>query len=759
MSLRGASATKQSLKDCFAKNARNDISIGTLQNAELLPLFTSKPRKMTKVDTTLYEGLIKRGQLNKEALEPLIKEAQESSSSLFLILRKYNLIPEPQILKILSEELNISYQELKSAAVDKSIIDQVSLKVASYYKFLPLRLNNRVLTIAVSYPLDLKIQDEIRTQLGYDIAMVLSPAEDIVDALKRNYGLAAETLERISSGEEAGGSAIEITTDAVEDIEKLAGDASVIKLVNQIILEGWKKRSTDIHIEPYRRGVHLRYRIDGLLYDANVPPEIKNFLSAIISRIKIMSNLNIVERRLPQDGRAVVRIQEHMLDLRISTIPTPFGESLVIRLLPANMLYSLEKLGLPKKDLQTFEMLIQKPHGVIFVTGPTGSGKTTTLYTCLSRINTRDRKIITIEDPIEYEMSGITQIQVIPEIGLDFARGLRSVLRHDPDVIMVGEVRDLETAEIAIRVALTGHLVFSTLHTNDAASGITRLIDIGVEPYLLSSSVEAFIAQRLIRVICQDCKYEDKNAPGELKSEIARESGLAVSEVKVYRGKGCANCNFTGFFGRTAIYEILLLDDEIRNLVVKKTPSNQIKRLAIAKGMRTLRQDGWQKVISGLTTPEEIMKVTSASEKLAGEMSVGAGSEPAPRAGLEPAPTIPNAFERRVFIRLDNKVNLRYKVLSLKEGTLRQSFNPEQLSASKNISAGGLVFTSDEPLAVGAILELRIELAGAADIIECLAKVIRTEEKEPEKSYDIAVCFLDISGAQRLAMSKYVSNL
>lgn len=717
---------------------------------------------MTKIDTVLYEALIKRGHLNKEALEPLIKEAQESSSSLFLILRKYNLIPEPQILKILSEELNISYQELKSAVVDKTIIDQVSLKVASYYKFLPLGLNNRVLTIAVSYPLDLKIQDEIRTQLGYDIAMVLSPAEDIVDALKRNYGLAAETLERISSGEEAGGSTIEITTDAVEDIEKLAGDASVIKLVNQIILEGWKKRSTDIHIEPYRGGVHLRYRIDGLLYDANVPPEIKNFLSAIISRIKIMSNLNIVERRLPQDGRAVVRIQELMLDLRISTIPTPFGESLVIRLLPANMLFSLEKLGLPKKDLQTFEMLIQKPHGVIFVTGPTGSGKTTTLYTCLSRINTRDRKIITIEDPIEYEMSGITQIQVIPEIGLDFARGLRSVLRHDPDVIMVGEVRDLETAEIAIRVALTGHLVFSTLHTNDAASGITRLIDIGVEPYLLSSSVEAFIAQRLIRVICQDCKYEDKNAPEELKLEIARESGsLGVSEVKVYRGKGCASCNFTGFFGRTAIYEILLLDDEVRNLVVKKTPSNQIKRLAISKGMRTLRQDGWQKVISGITTPEEIMKVTSASEKLAGEMSVGAGLEPATtsRAGLEPAPTIPNAFERRVFIRLDNKVNLRYKVLSLKEGQLRQSFNPEQLSASKNISAGGLVFTSDEPLAVGAILELKIELAGAADIIECLAKVIRTEEKEPEKNYDIAVCFLDISGAQRLAMSKYVSNL
>ena len=712
---------------------------------------------MTKIDTALYEGLIKRGHLNKDALEPLVKEAQESSSGLPVILGKYNIIPEAQILKILSEELNLPYQELKSTAADKAIIDKISLKIASYYKFFPLGLNNRVLTIAVSYPLDLKIQDEIRTQLGYDIAMVLSPAEDIADALKRNYGLAAETLEGISSAEETGASSLGIGAEAVEDIEKLAGDASVIKLVNQIILEGWKKRSTDIHIEPYRGGVHLRYRIDGLLYDANVPAEIKNFLSAIISRIKIMSNLNIVERRLPQDGRAVVRIQEHMLDLRISTIPTPFGESLVIRLLPANMLFSLEKLGLPKKDLQAFEMLIQKPHGVIFVTGPTGSGKTTTLYTCLSRINTRDRKIITIEDPIEYEMSGITQIQVIPEIGLDFARGLRSILRHDPDVIMVGEVRDLETAEIAIRVALTGHLVFSTLHTNDAASGITRLIDIGLEPYLLSSSVEAFIAQRLIRVICQNCKYEDKSAPGELKSEISRESGLAVSEVKVYRGKGCASCNSTGFFGRTAIYEILILDDEIRSLVVKKTPSNQIKKLAVSKGMRTLRQDGWQKVTSGITTPEEIMKVASASEKLAGEIKDNAFLSQV-GAGLEPAPTIPDAFERRVFIRLDEKVNLRYKVLSLEELRPRQSFNPEQLSASKNISAGGLVFISDEPLTVGSIVELKIELAGAADSIECLAKVIRTEEKEPEKSYDIAVCFLDISGAQRQALSKHVEG-
>ena len=274
----------------------------------------------------------------------------------------------------------------------------------------------------------------------------------------------------------------------------------------------------------------------------------------------------------------------------------------------------MEKLGLPKNHLQAFETLIQKPHGIIFVTGPTGSGKTTTLYACLSRINTREKKIISIEDPVEYEMQGITQIQVQPEVGLDFARGLRSILRHDPDVIMVGEVRDLETAEIAIRVALTGHLVFSTLHTNDAASGITRLVDIGVEPYLVSSSVEAFIAQRLLRVLCADCKYEDTRAPLELRELIAKDLRISVQEVKVYRAKGCNNCNGTGFFGRIAIYEILLADETIKDLILKKTPSNQIKKVALAQGMRTLRQDGWQKVIAGITTPEEVMKVTPAQE-------------------------------------------------------------------------------------------------------------------------------------------------
>jgi len=546
--------------------------------------------------------------------------------------------------------------------------------------------------------------------------------------------------------------------ETVEDIEKLAGDASVIRLVNQIILDAYKRRSTDIHIEPYREEVSLRYRIDGVLYSTPAPAEIRNFLNAIISRIKIMSNLNIVERRLPQDGRAVVRVQDQVLDLRISTIPTPHGESVVVRILPTKMLFSLEKLGLMRMDLQVFEKLIQKPHGIIFVTGPTGSGKTTTLYASLSRINTKARKIITIEDPIEYEMSGVTQIQVMPEIGLDFARGLRSILRHDPDVIMVGEVRDLETAEIAIRVALTGHLIFSTLHTNDAASGITRLIDIGVEPYLVASSVEAFIAQRLIRVICEECKYEDKAVPLELQDLIAKELNLKSKDIKIYRGKGCANCNNTGFFGRTAIYEILLIDDMMKDLIVKKVSSSQIKKVGISRGMRTLRQDGWRKVIAGVTTPEEVMNVVSADEPVSPERSdmISYPASPESPSGEEASKETEGGATRRAYDRLSRKINLRYKVFKSREEVLKGAFKQEHLSVAKNISAGGLLFVSNELLNVGAILELKVELPDGGDAIECMAKVVRVEEIIEEKSYDIGACFLDITSSQKTRVDKFV---
>lgn len=707
-----------------------------------------------KIDIILSEALTGKGLFTSKDLEPLLKEADAYGEGLQQLLIKRGLLPEKDIINILAETLKLKCVNLKSISVDKSVLDKVPIKIASYYKFLPLEIKNRVLTIAVSSPLDIKIRDEIRAQLGYEIEMVLSCNADILDDLKRYYGFVSDTIEKMTSSiplnESRSADAIQ---EKIEDIEKLAEDASVIKLVNQIILEAWRKRATDIHIEPSRHGVALRYRIDGLLYDANVPADIKNFLSAIVSRIKIISNLNIVERRLPQDGRAIVKVGDHVLDLRISSIPTPFGESIVIRVLPTQMLFSLEKLGLSKRDLQIFEQLTQKPHGIIFVTGPTGSGKTTTLYTCLSNINTRVRKIITIEDPIEYEMPGIIQIQVMPEIGLDFARGLRSILRHDPDVIMVGEVRDMETAEIAIRVALTGHLVFSTLHTNDAASGITRLMDIGVEPYLIASSVEAFIAQRLIRLLCADCKYEDKAAPQELKNLIAKDLGIPLTEVKIFKGKGCPNCNFTGFFGRTAIYEVLLADEAIKDLILKKTSSGQIKKIVVSRGMQTLRQDGWRKTVAGLTAPEEVLNVTSADEY--------SGAKPALVADLTGEATAPAppsiSFDKRVYPRLASKVNIRCQIFKTEQDILKKGFTYSQFSVTKDISAGGLTFLSKELVPFGSILELAIETPDGEAPIECLAKVIRVDEAEQE-AYYIAVSFLDISGAQRARLDRFVEG-
>jgi len=714
---------------------------------------------MNRTDSILYDALIDKGILTKEALSPLVLEAQGAAQALAALLIGRNIVNENDILNIYAEQLKLERVDLKNISVDKSVLNKIPVKIASYYRFMPLAIKERLLTVAVYLPLDIKTKDEIRMQLGYDIEMALAPFNDVMDALKKHYGLAAEILGGIVAQAPIGasGDLLKSAEDAIEDIEKLAGDASVIKLVNQIILEGWRKRATDIHIEPYRQGVTLRYRIDGILYDANVPGDMKNFLSAIISRIKIMSNLNIVERRLPQDGRAVVKVGDQVLDLRISTIPTPFGESVVIRILPTQLLYNLEKLGLAKKDLDVFEALVEKPHGIIFITGPTGSGKTTSLYACLGRINKRDRKIITIEDPIEYEVPGITQIQVQPEIGLDFARGLRSILRHDPDVIMVGEVRDLETAEIAIRVALTGHLVFSTLHTNDAASGITRLLDIGLEPYLVASSVEAFIAQRLVRLICPHCKHEDKKAPEELKALIAKDLGFkSTEEVRIFRGKGCAACNFTGFFGRSAIYEILLVDESIKDLILNKSQSGQIKRTALVKGMRTLRQDGWQKTIAGMTTAEEVMRVTSAEER------ESEGGKNAPNRAYEGAFQHPASglleSERRIYNRLNSSVSLHYKVFKSRDELLKRMPAAEKITSTENISAGGLLFSSSELLAVSSFLELNVELPDNEGAIDCLARIVRVEEAHQQGIYNIAVCFLDITSAQRSRLERYVES-
>jgi len=721
----------------------------------------------TNIDQMLSKILLNDGLISQEQLDKAAQEVKKTGQLFSSVLIRDSIVAEDKILEILAKELKLSYVSLKDYDVDPSVVEKVPLKFATYYKFMPMSIENRVMTIAVCYPMDVKTQDEIRTHLGFDIETVLSSESDISDTLKAYYGLAADTINKIISKTPQKQIDQNRSDAEVEDIEKLAEDESVTKLVNQIILEAYKRRATDIHIEPYRDKVRLRYRIDGVLHNAPVPPEMTHFYSSILSRMKIMSNLNIIERRLPQDGRATVKIQGQMLDLRISSVPTPYSESLVIRLLPTKNLFDLEKLGLAKEDMKIFEQLVKKPHGIIFVTGPTGSGKSTTLYTCLSQLNTDKTKIVTIEDPIEYEMEGVTQMQVLPGIGLNFAMGLRSMLRHDPDVIMIGEVRDQETAEIAIRVALTGHLVFSTLHTNDAASGIVRLIDIGLEPYLVSTSVEAFIAQRLVRSICPDCKVEDKEQPEEIRARIAKDLGMdSPDSIKFFKGKGCKKCNSTGYFDRTAIYEILLVDDMVKELILKRVSAGEIKAHAVRRGMRTLRQDGWRKVIDGITTPQEVMKLTetkdegneSDDEYLENEKVLAVEDIPA----ISKEPAKQQTGGRRIYARLNTKVNISYKIINVKGHPFKQKTSKEQYSVTDGISAGGLRFVSNETIPLGSILELKIELPDAGPPIICLAKVLRVElnsEKEKTtKGFYFSVCFLDVASAERVRLNKYVEE-
>ena len=577
----------------------------------------------------LGEILIKEKLITAQQLEAGLKEQVKSGELIGRILVKRGYLKEEQLLLHLAAQLNIPFIRVQDITIDPQAIKKLPAKFAWHYKIIPIEYAEGKLTVATFEPL--RSLNDVKMFLECELIPVLAVEDEIIKAIEKHYGVGAETIERIIA--KSPKEAVETTSAGkVEDIEKLAEDASVVKLVNQIILEAYQKRATDIHIEPFRGRMSLRYRIDGVLYEANVSADMVHLFSAIISRIKIMSKLDIVERRLPQDGRAVVKIGPEELDLRISIIPTHYGEGAVIRILPSRMIFNLKKLGLEPENLKVLEDLIIKPHGVIFVTGPTGSGKTTTLYACLSKIKSSKNKIITIEDPIEYELEGISQIQVMPEIGLTFARGLRSVLRHDPDIMMVGEVRDLETAELAIRIALTGHLIFSTIHTNDAAGGATRLLDIGIEPFLVASSVRAFIAQRLLRIICPQCKEEDTKGNEEVKRQIIEEisqfyrlgrdkslsqsklSGLKESDIRLYRGKGCKVCNFTGYRERMAIYEILVVDKRIKGLILARASTDAIRDEAAKQGVETLRISGWKKVIQGLTTPDEVMRVTQVEE-------------------------------------------------------------------------------------------------------------------------------------------------
>lgn len=566
---------------------------------------------MSNESNLIGQLLVQKGFITFEALERVLSEQEHLQTRLGDILIKKGLISEDDFYNMLSQQSGVPYIKLKDIKIDPSVIKEIPAKFACHYELIPIEVKDDEITVAMANPLDIHTIDDIRLLLKKEIKAVLATRAEIFEAIKKYYGIGAETIEKMAP--ETGSERImSVQAQETQDVGEGAEDASIIKFVNQVLVEAYRDRATDIHIEPYEDELSVRYRIDGVLHEAKVPPSIKHFQAAIISRIKIMANLDIAERRLPQDGRIKIRIGDEEVDLRVSLLPTPFGESVVIRILSTNVRFGFEKLGLLKRDLVILERIIKIPHGIIFVTGPTGSGKTTTLYASLSRINTVDKKIITIEDPIEYQLKGITQIQVQPKINLTFANALRSMLRHDPDVMMVGEVRDYETAEITIRVALTGHLVFSTIHTNDAAGGVTRLVDMGVEPFLVASAVECFIAQRLVRVICPKCKHEvmpDKEILDELGV-----SGRNLSKVKIYEGKGCDSCRFTGYKGRTAIYEFLEMSEPIRELVLKRSSSEQIKKKAIELGMRTLRQDGWEKIIMGITTPSEVIRVTQQEE-------------------------------------------------------------------------------------------------------------------------------------------------
>ncbi|MFA6281167.1 MAG: GspE/PulE family protein [Candidatus Omnitrophota bacterium] len=566
----------------------------------------------TKDERLIGKILTEEKTITPAELETAIAAQKKTGEFICTTLVKLGVSSQDKIFTALSKQLGIPYVTIKDKTINPSIIQKVPAKFASHYKIIPIEFKNNRITIAMTNPLDVRTLDDIRLLLEFDVIEALAFEMEIEEAIRKYYGVGADTIEKIIS-QKTSETIIEAKTKT-EDVGSHAEEASIMKFVNQILTEAIKDRATDIHIEPFNNGLRIRFRIDGVLYNVNIPETIKYFHLAIVSRIKVMAEMNIAERRMPQDGRIKIKVNSEELDLRISTVPTTFGEAVHMRILGTNLFFALERLGLSTENLKLIETIITKPHGVIFVTGPTGSGKSTTLYAALSRINSENIKIITIEDPVEYQLKGINQIQIFTKIGLNFATALRHILRHDPDVMMVGEVRDSETAEIAIRAALTGHLVFSTLHTNDAAGAITRLLDMGIEPFLVSSSLECLIAQRLVRLICQKCKTplaEDKQK--EIIAQIQNGQTPKI-DTPIYEGKGCQECRFTGFKGRTAIYEILPVTEKIREMVLKHESSQKIKQQAIALGMVTLRNDGIRKVLQGLTTYPEVLRVTQQEE-------------------------------------------------------------------------------------------------------------------------------------------------
>lgn len=555
---------------------------------------------------SLSQILLEDGILTIKDLEDISKQQEKTNLPIIHIIQKKGLASETDILKALSKLHRMDFIDKLEFVASEDVFGKIPLKLVQRSKIVPVSVKGKKVVVATSDPTDLHPMDDMRSFLkGYAIQFVLATENEIMRIIHSQFD--KTTAEAKEMMDEMDGSFGDLSDAFESDALDLSNEAPIIKMVNVILSQAVSERASDIHVEPFEKSVVVRYRVDGVLQKVLSPP--KSYLAGISTRIKIMSNLNIAENRLPQDGRIKLRLAGKDVDVRVSIIPCQFGERIVMRILnKTDQKYSIDTMGFNKEILNDFKDLIYKPYGIILVTGPTGSGKSTTLYSALSEINTEERNIITCEDPVEYQMDGISQMQMNDKIGLTFAAGLRSILRQDPDVVMVGEIRDEETARIAIQASLTGHLVFSTLHTNDASAAVTRLVDMGIEPYLITSSVLGFMAQRLVRVICKDCKTSYKPTDKDLAG-----LGIQRKELKngvLYRGKGCSSCLNSGYKGRTGLYELLKMNDEIKRAILQGADSNRIKELAVKNGLSTLQDYGKFKVIEGVTTPEEVLRVS-----------------------------------------------------------------------------------------------------------------------------------------------------
>jgi len=553
------------------------------------------------IDTYLLE----RGLLTPAQLAEAVAEQKRTGERLDHALLRLGFATSDDVLTALAAQFHLPIIDLAAQEVDDETLRTLPAKVVFKLKCVPIACDGRTLRVATSDPSELSALDELRMLTGYSIELALADERDLLKFIRGRYGVAGDTLDALTGD---GPAELDLTPALGDDAEQ-AQEASVIRLVNELLIEAIRERATDVHIEPYEHQLAIRYRIDGVLSEAGVPPTVTRFRNAIVSRLKIMANLNIAEKRKPQDGRITLRHKGAEFDLRASIIPMLYGEGVVLRILSKTaVLMGLEELGMPSDLLQRWDDLIARPHGIVLVTGPTGSGKSTTLYASLKRIVSDAVKAITVEDPVEYQVSGVSQIQVNHQVGLDFAAGLRAILRHDPDIIMIGEIRDRETAEAAVQASLTGHLVFSTLHTNDSCAATTRLLDMGVEPFLVASTVEGVMAQRLVRRICHACKETFEPALGEMPTGFTLAPGQSLR-----RGRGCRECRQTGYRGRVGIYELLQLTEELRELVMQRANANRIARVALAGGnLSLLRDAALVKVTEGTTTLEEAVRSTSA---------------------------------------------------------------------------------------------------------------------------------------------------